>query len=164
MPCKLHARREASRNVSTSLSLYELGKFKEALAKAELFSDSAEWPMGLRITGGEFKLTLSSLAYYYMGDQVRSDTLLQEYFEKFPGNNFWTAIVVARRDNADLAFEYLYKAMEKPENVPHRKRFPNIVDDPRWAALMEKLGRTPEQLAAIKFEYTPPAHAGQASP
>jgi len=132
-------------------SLLDMGKFKEALAEAELFPDSAE----------ELKLTFSSIAYYNLGEQVRSDTLLQEYFEKSPGNDFWTAVVVARRDNADLAFEYLYKATEKPGARPYSKFFPNIVDDPRWAALMEKLGRTPEQLAAIKFEYTPPTHAGR---
>jgi len=132
-------------------SLLDMGKFKEALAEAELFSDSAE----------EYKLTLSSLAYYNLGDQVRSDSLLQEYIDKFPGNDFWTAVVEARRDNADLAFEYLYKVIEKPETRPYRKFFPNIVDDPRWAALMEKLGRSPKQLAAVEFEYTPPTQAGQ---
>jgi adenylate cyclase len=133
-------------------SLNLMGESKEALTETELFSDSDE----------RWKLFLSSVTYYNLGEQVRSDTLLQEYIDKFPGDYYQIAIGSAGQNKADLAFEYLYKAAEDPDfSAVLRGNFASIVDDPRWAALMEKMGRSPAQLAAIEFEYTPPTHAGQ---
>ena len=34
--------------------------------------------------------------------------------------------------------------------------FGNIQGDPRWLPFLESIGRSPEQLAAIKFEVTLP--------
>ena len=56
----------------------------------------------------------------------------------------------------DKAFEILYDRY-----WPHMYRFRNVVqdpmwaplvDDPRWRALLEKSGYTPEALAAVEFD------------
>jgi tetratricopeptide (TPR) repeat protein len=133
-------------------SLLQLGRLKEALAETGQISYELD------------RLWLLSVIYHRQGKQERSDAMLRELIDKFPESYFRLAVIAARRGEANLAFEYLYKATEAPVFFPLSINFPNIVDDPRWAALMEKMGRSPEQLAAIKFEYTPPAYAGQASP
>jgi adenylate cyclase len=140
-----------SGHFAAAWSLLELGRLKEALTATGQIPEESS------------RLELFSIIYHLQGKPERSDAMLQEYIEKFPENYGNRANIFARRGESDLAFEYLYKATEGPLFF-QRGQFPDIVDDPRWAALMEKLGRTPEQLAAIKFEYTPPAYAGQASP
>ena len=41
--------------------------------------------------------------------------------------------------------------------------FDNIHADPRWLALLRKLGKAPEQLAKIEFKVTLPQVAGNAA-
>jgi adenylate cyclase len=140
-----------SGHFAAAWSLLELGRLKEALAETE------------QIPAESSRLVLFSIIYHLQGKPERSDAMLQEFIEKFPEDYGNRAGIFARRGESDLAFEYLYTATEGPVFF-QRGQFPDIVDDPRWAALMEKLGRSPEQLAAIEFEYTPPAYAGQAKP
>jgi hypothetical protein len=40
--------------------------------------------------------------------------------------------------------------------VTYEPLFTRIHDDPRWSPFLESIGRSPEQLAAIKFEVTLP--------
>ena len=75
----------------------------------------------------------------------------------------WTyniAYVQAFRGDADQAFAWLDKAVAYqdpgigyivPENL-----FANIRSDPRWLPFLRKIGRAPEQLAAIKFDVQVP--------
>ena len=63
--------------------------------------------------------------------------------------------------NADAAFEWLEKEYELSgdSTVPEiavDSLFDNIHDDPRWLPFLEKLGKSPEQLDAIKFDVTLP--------
>ena len=47
-----------------------------------------------------------------------------------------------------LAF---FNRVDNPQDIVAR-----IHDDPRWSPFLESIGRSPEQLAAIKFEVTLP--------
>ena len=75
-------------------------------------------------------------------------------FEKDAAYNI--AYVLAYRGEADRAFEWLEKALEHKDpgliDVQTDQLFANIHDDPRWLPFLERIGRAPEQLAAIEFE------------
>jgi len=70
------------------------------------------------------------------------------------------AYVLAFRGEADRAFEWLDKAVQYDDpgllDLPIQPLFANIRDDPRWMPFLVSIGKSPEQLAAIKFEVTLP--------
>lgn len=41
---------------------------------------------------------------------------------------------------------------DAPVNFPKEPLYRNLHDDPRWNELLEKLGKSPEQLARIEFD------------
>jgi hypothetical protein len=69
--------------------------------------------------------------------------------------SMYIAMVHAFRDEADRAFEWIDKAIASghPDlaEIHINILFKNLYDDPRWPALLERLGKAPEQLAAINF-------------
>lgn len=70
------------------------------------------------------------------------------------------AYTYALRGEADPAFEWLDRAIANRDagvgQVGSTRLFDKILDDPRWLPLLERLGMTPEQLAAIEFEVEVP--------
>ena len=62
----------------------------------------------------------------------------------------------AFRGETDRAFEWLNKAVAYHDaavvNFPNEPLLSNLHNDPRWLPFLRKIGKTPEQLAAIKFE------------
>ena len=70
------------------------------------------------------------------------------------------ACVFAYRGESDRAFEWLQKAVVTRDsslsNLPMELFLRNLHDDPRWLPFLRKLGKAPEQLAAIKFELKVP--------
>lgn len=100
--------------------------------------------------------------YHSSGQQDKSDILLQELIEKVEkseGNRRLTPYVIAwplaHRGDADLAFEYLNKAMDTDDpylwGILGNRSFAPLYDDPRWPPFLEKIGRSPSQLDAIEF-------------
>lgn len=59
------------------------------------------------------------------------------------------------------AFEWLDKAVEHNDpalsQITNEPRFANLHSDHRWLPFLEKLGKTPEQLAAIEFVVSLPS-------
>ena len=57
-------------------------------------------------------------------------------------------------------FEWLDKAVEYHDpglaDIPVEPLFSNIHHDPRWLPFLRKIGKAPEQLAAIKFDVKVP--------
>jgi len=97
------------------------------------------------------------MAYHALGKAAESDSVLAELIEKNPeGLAYNIAYVLAYRGEADLAFEWLHKAVERNDpgllEIPTDILFANIHDDPRWFPFLESIGKSPEQLAAIEFE------------
>jgi adenylate cyclase len=96
-----------------------------------------------------------------MGEQEKSDDLLQEVIDQF-GQEFpyMVAWGLAYRDETDRAFEYLDKAYEAQDShlqgILLNPGFAPLYDDPRWLPLLERLGKSPEKLDAIIFDITLP--------
>jgi adenylate cyclase len=98
-----------------------------------------------------------AMAYHALGDKAESDRalarLIAVYGRDFPGA---VAYVMAYRGEVDRAFEWLQKAVQfKDTSLPEAVFLPffdNIRSDPRWLPFLRKIGRAPEQLAAIKFD------------
>ena len=70
---------------------------------------------------------------------------------------FHLAYVYAYRDEADLAFEWLYKAATIGPQVLMAAVHPFLLklhDDPRWLRFLESIGKSPDQLSGIEFNLT----------
>ena len=69
--------------------------------------------------------------------------------------------MLAYRGEANKAFEWLDRAIKYHDpglaEIDTQPEFTNLHDDPRWEAVLARIGRTPEKLAAIEFEAALPA-------
>ncbi|MEK6253375.1 MAG: tetratricopeptide repeat protein [Gemmatimonadales bacterium] len=107
----------------------------------------------------EWRLVGLVMAYHALGQATESDAALAELIDiekERPGWAYNLAEVLAFRGEADRAFEWLDKAVEYNDpgltGIPTDPTFANIRDDPRWLPLLESIGKSPEQLAAMEFE------------
>jgi TolB-like protein len=97
-----------------------------------------------------------ALVHHAVGNPAQSDQALSHMLE-LPAEDLsmYIAMVHAFRDEADRAFEWIDKAIASghPDlaEIHINILFKNLYDDPRWPALLERLGKAPEQLAAIDF-------------
>jgi TolB-like protein/Tfp pilus assembly protein PilF len=101
------------------------------------------------------------MIYHALGRAVDSDAALAELIEEQTQKSAYNiAYVLAFRGEADRAFEWLDKAVQYGDtgllDLPIQPLFANIHDDPRWMPFLERNGKLPEQLAAIKFDVTLP--------
>ncbi|HSM26495.1 MAG TPA: tetratricopeptide repeat protein [Thioalkalivibrio sp.] len=107
----------------------------------------------------QYRVKGQALALYALGRQEEHQAKLNELIERW--GDRWpseVAHVYAFMGNADLAFEWLNKAVLAGETFdPAEFFFQPLADDPRWLPFLESIGRSPEQLAAIKFEVKLPA-------
>ncbi|HET6592810.1 MAG TPA: hypothetical protein VFG48_07830 [Xanthomonadales bacterium] len=108
-----------------------------------------------------FRLIGLSTAYHALGDAPASDAALAELIDRYgKGWAFRIASVMAYRNEADRAFEWLDKAVEYSDDylaeIVGEPLFNSIKSDPRWLPFLESIGKSPEQLAAIEFEVTLP--------
>jgi TolB-like protein/Flp pilus assembly protein TadD len=116
-------------------------------------------------TSEPVQLVGMGVTYHALGQNAESDARLAELIAKYGhGGAFDVASVLAYRGEADRTFEWLEKAIEYHDEgistvYPAQQwAFSNIQKDPRWLPFLRKIGRAPEQLAAIKFEVKLPAH------
>lgn len=97
-----------------------------------------------------------ALAHHAVGNHAESDQALSNLLE-LPAEDLSLYIAQAHafRDEADRAFEWIDKAIASghPElaEIHVNSLFKNLYEDPRWAALLESIGKAPEQLSAIDF-------------
>jgi TolB-like protein/tetratricopeptide (TPR) repeat protein len=101
------------------------------------------------------------LAYHALGQAGESNAALAALIEQHEqGWAYNIAYILAYRGEADRAFEWLAKAVEYKDaglsGIVTEPLFANIHDAPRWLPFLESIGKSPEQLAAIKFEVTLP--------
>ncbi len=101
------------------------------------------------------------MAYHALGRKADSDAalaaLIAKYEKEAPSN---IASVYAFRGDADQAFAWLDKTVECGDpglsDIVTDNLFDNIRADPRWLPFLRKIGKAPEQLAAIKFDVKVP--------
>ena len=112
-------------------------------------------------TSEMWKMVGLPMAYHALGRKADSDAalaaLIAKYEKEAPYN---IAYVYAFRGEADKAFEWLDKAVEYGDpglgEIVTENLFDKIHADPRWLPFLRKLGKAPEQLAAIEFKVTLP--------
>lgn len=91
-----------------------------------------------------------------LGQRTESEAALTEMIDRY--ENEWAyniAYVLAYRNDVDRAFEWLDKAVEYGDpglaDIVAEVLFSNLHADPRWAVFLERIGKSPEQQAAIEF-------------
>jgi TolB-like protein/DNA-binding CsgD family transcriptional regulator/Flp pilus assembly protein TadD len=119
-------------------------------AEAALEAFERESDEGFRVKG-------RALALYALGreDEYRAtlDELIERWGEQRPAE---VAQVYAWTGESDRAFEWLDKAAKHGHQhfayIVTEPLFAKLCDDARWLPFLERIGRSPAQLAAIKFE------------
>ena len=124
-----------------------LQKGNPAAALAEFQQEGSE----------SWRLDGIAMAYHALGQKAQSDATLAELIKKDEIDASWNiAYVFAFRGETDRAFEWLEKAIMHHDtgltDTGVEPLFANIHRDPRWLPFLQKIGKAPEQLAAIKFD------------
>ena len=99
--------------------------------------------------------------YHALGMTAESDAALAKLIEEQEKDAAYNiAYVVADRGEIDRAFEWLDKAVEYNDpglqDIAIENLFAKIHDDPRWLPFLESIGKSPQQMAMIEFNVTPP--------
>ena len=89
----------------------------------------------------------AAFAYQDLGDQVKADEYLKDMLDnRADSNPYQIASLYAQRGDADKTFEWLERAYEQHDSELIELRtfevFGRVKDDPRWQAMLEKLGLT----------------------
>lgn len=98
-----------------------------------------------------------ALVEHALGNHGASDAALQELISKFSTVSPWNiAYIYAYRGQTELAFSWLDKAEQVHDSgiaiINSEPMFSNLYSDPRWTAHLRKLGKLPEQKAAVRFQ------------
>ncbi len=110
----------------------------------------------------EYRLLDLAMIYHTLGRVAESEDMLQQVLKLDERDwSYNIAYVHAYLGYVDEAFEWLHKAFEYGDmglsDLPVEVRlFRSLHDDARWLPFLESIGKSPEQLAAIKFEVTLP--------
>jgi TolB-like protein/tetratricopeptide (TPR) repeat protein len=104
-----------------------------------------------------FRMMGLPMAYHALERKADSDAALAALIAKYGKDApYDVAYIYAVRGEADHAFEWLDKAAAAHDTslilLLVENLFANIHSDPRWLPFLRKLGKAPEQLAAIPFK------------
>jgi Flp pilus assembly protein TadD len=130
---------------SNGLCLVRMGQAEEALA--EFRAEPGPQP---RMAG-------LAIAYNALGRKADAAAQLVQLQKEHPDDGaFYLATAHAQMGNVDAAFDALARA-EKLEDAGLLLSawdflFEPLHKDPRWAAMLKRIGRSPEQLAAIDLK------------
>ena len=97
-----------------------------------------------------------ALVNHELGQTETSSSLLTELIENFEQDAAYNiAYVLAFKGEIDQAFEWLDKARLYSDpglvDILGEPMFQNLQADPRWLPFLESIGKSPEQLSAIRF-------------
>ncbi len=160
----------AARWADASEQLEGLLKLAPEYTGAHAFLGTAQLMLGFTDRALEVTLQEPSKAYRLLGlamirhkegDSEASNAALAEVIEEF--GQQWAyniAYTLAFCGDTELAFEWLDKAVEYQDpglaDIVAEVLFTNLHTDPRWDAFLERIGKSPEALAAIEFRVTMP--------
>ncbi len=104
-----------------------------------------------------YRLLGQVMAYHMMAQQSASDAALENLIQEYGQSQaFKIAAVLAYRNEADRAFEWLEKA--ERERIPDlsyavaESLFTSVHDDPRWLPFLESINMSPAQIDAIEID------------
>lgn len=108
-----------------------------------------------------YRLIGLALAHHALGEPAAADSVLEELIEKYAQDwSYNIAYIHAYRNDIEGAFRWLNKAVRFADPglslIVAEPLFSNLHHDHRWAALLQDLNKSPEQLDAIRFSFTPP--------
>jgi TolB-like protein/Tfp pilus assembly protein PilF len=108
-----------------------------------------------------FRLIGLVMIHHALGQNAESDFNLDQLIRKYADTQAYSiAYALAFRGESDRAFEWLDKAVEQHDSLVGLIAIDPLLQtlhaDPRWQPLMRRLGKSPEQLAAIKFDVKVP--------
>ncbi len=104
-----------------------------------------------------WKAIVLPMVYHALGRQEESDAALADLIEQDAHDAAYNiAYVYAHRGEPDRVFEWLDKAIQTNDpglqDTPIENLFIPVHDDPRWMPFLQRIGRSPRQLAAIEFD------------
>ena len=104
-----------------------------------------------------FRLIGLAMIHHALGQNAESDSNLDQLIRKYADTQAYSiAYALAFRGETDRAFEWLDKAAEQRDPLVGLMSIDPLLQtlhsDPRWQPLTRRLGKSPEQLAAIKFD------------
>jgi TolB-like protein/Flp pilus assembly protein TadD len=108
-----------------------------------------------------YRLIGLALAHHALGERSAADAVLAELIEKYAHDwSYNIAYIHAYREDNEGAFKWLDEAVRFADPglslIVVEPLFGNLHDDARWADFLRELGKSPEQLEAIRFSFTPP--------
>jgi adenylate cyclase len=135
----------AGAHFSVGLAQLLKGDHADALASMQEEPD-----VGWRVIG-------LPMALHAVGRKAESDAALAELIDKYAKESAYNiAYILAFRGETDRAYEWLDKAVAYHDpglmGIATDPFFATLHDDPRWRPFLRKLGKAPDQLAAIKFD------------
>ena len=127
------------------MALLQRGQAQAAFAEMQLEPDGPWRQIGL------------PMVWHALGDKAQSAAALADLIHKYEKEmSYNIAYVHAWCNEFELAFEWLDKAVAYQDaglsEIVLQPEFAKLRDDPRWLLFLHKLGKSPEQLAAIKFD------------
>jgi tetratricopeptide (TPR) repeat protein len=137
---KLFPSNDGLRNGLGRVYIYT-GKYQEAINLIEAYVNK----------GNLYPRPLGNLAiaYFHTGQQMKADSILNDIkarSAKSPVGSpaFYTAMIYAQMNEADLAFEWLEKAYQDREVEMYWLKveppFGPLKNDPRWQEMLDKVG------------------------
>ncbi len=146
---------EANGNIARALGM----RLDYSIAKTKLQQGRAEEALLVfeQMDGRNHqKLHAMAMALYSLGRQAEFEATFAELRKRWGDEQpIFIALVYSWAGDTDAAFAWLDRAIEKEAfaviRVYASPFFRNLHADPRWDAILEKIGRSPEQLAAIEF-------------
>ena len=138
----------------------EIGPCRSRLIVAYLYAgNAAAAKEQLDLTSGSRVYTrLAPMVYYSLGQSEEFDAALAALYQAFEDGDlnmaYWLARTYAFVNDADRAFEWLERARtEGVLSLTHSSAYyTHLHGDPRWPALLEALGRRPEDTAGLTIE------------
>ena len=155
---------EARADIARTLGM----RLDYSIAKTQLMNGQAEEALAAfeqRNDPNHQILSGMAMALYSLGRQDEFETvfakLRQDWGEEQP---MFVAFIYAWTGDADAAFDWLDKGIEKDTFDVIRAYtspfFRNLHSDPRWQDVLERIGMSPDQLAAIEFDLILPRNSG----
>jgi TolB-like protein len=102
-----------------------------------------------------YRFLVGALAFHSVNRAAESDAALAQLVGQYADSSaYYIAIVHAWRDDKGAAFEWLDRAVSEGQStngIGNEPLLRNLHDDARWEPLLEQLGLSDEQVAAIPF-------------